>query len=392
MIGRTFWQLPGGETRRAATRGPLVSRRAALAGLMAMTAATLGIGQGWPARGWPTALGAPLRVRKNAQSLTASEKERFVGALKALKQKPSSWSGDVSVYDEFVRWHGTAFLGDVMPGHLAPAFFPWHRMLNHLFEQELQKIDPAVTIPYWDWATDRTTDAAIWQADFLGGDGDADDGYIVKTGAVPPGRVGDHDLRRGGLIPRAAPDPGVRHGQTGARAADCRRRGRAAGHPAVRRSALERRGPPDTSVRRFAEDGHGCPRSKRKPQAAPTLTPQSSEPPETLNKVSRPPEPAVTARTARRARRGVCERPRHAQSGSPLGGREVRRSGEPGRRADGAGRGAERPGLLAAARQHRSAVGGVAAAARAGLRAEAEVRGGTTWTTRCRHSTRSGSR
>jgi tyrosinase len=258
---------------------------------MAMTAATLGIGQGWPADGWAVALGAPLRVRKNAESLTAAEKERFVGALKTLKQRPSSWSDDVSVYDEFVRWHSNAFLGDVMPGHLAPAFFPWHRMLNQLFEQELQKIDPEVTIPYWDWATDRTPEAAIWQDDFLGGDGDPDDGYIVKTGPFRQGEwpitifdVEDeyrvpHLIRAFGTDRRAPDLP------TADDEAELLGIGQYDAAPWGDETA------PDASVRRFAEDGHGCLRAKRKPNTAPTLTPHTAEPPETLNKLQTAAQP-----------------------------------------------------------------------------------------------------
>ena len=282
MIGRILQRMPRGATHPRARRGPRVSRRAALVGLMVMTAATLGIGQGWPARGWPIAFGAPLRVRKNAQSLTAGEKERFVGALKALKEKPSSWSDDVSVYDEFVRWHSNAFLGDVMPGHLAPAFFPWHRMLNHLFEQELQKVDPTVTIPYWDWATDRTPEAAIWQADFLGGDGDPEDGYVVKTGPFRQGEWPitifdvEDDYRVPHLIRAFGTDKRAPVLPTDDDEANL------LGIPQYDAAPWSDETTPDASVRRFAEDGRGCPRSKRTPKPAPTLTPHADGQPETL--------------------------------------------------------------------------------------------------------------
>ena len=292
MIGRVSQRTSPGGARRGPRRGPIVSRRAALVGLMAMTAATLGIGRGWPADGWPAAHGAPFRVRKNAQSLTAGEKERFVGALKALKRKPSSWSGDVSVYDELVRWHSNAFLGDVMPGHLAPAFFPWHRMLNYLFEQEVQQVEPTVTIPYWGWATDRTTDAAIWQDDFLGGDGDPTDGYVGKAG---PFRRGEWEITIFDVVDAYRVPHLIRAFGTDRRAPEL---------PTVDDEAelLGIKGydaapwgdetAPDASVRRFVEDGRGCLRSKRKPQAAPTLTPQSADEPAIVNEL----QPAGRAR------------------------------------------------------------------------------------------------
>jgi tyrosinase len=136
--------------------------------------------------------GAPLRIHKNAKLLSPTEKRRFVEAVKALKQTPSPWSDDVSTYDEIVRWHRDSSDGDPMPGHMGSAFFPWHRMLSLLFQLELQKIDPSVTIPYWDWTTDRSTDSYFWQEDLMGGDGDPSDGFIVKTG---PFRQGEWELK-----------------------------------------------------------------------------------------------------------------------------------------------------------------------------------------------------
>jgi tyrosinase len=286
-----FQKGPRRGARQGTRRGPVVSRRAALIGLVAATAATLGIGQGWPADGWPTALGAPLRVRKNAKSLTAAEKERFVGALKALKQKASPWSEDVSVYDEFVRWHSNAFLGDVMPGHLAPAFFPWHRMLNHLFEQELQKVDPTVTIPYWDWATDSSPDAYLWQDDFLGGDGDPSDGFIVKTGPFRQGEwaITIFDVEDSYRVPHL-----IRAFGTDKRAPELPT---AEDDEALLNIQRYDAPPwndetsPDESVRRYAEDGRGCPRSRSTPQAGPKSVAQIPAQPETQNKI----QPAARA-------------------------------------------------------------------------------------------------
>ena len=33
-------------------------------------------------------------------------------------------------------------------------FLTWHRIYLYEFEQRLQDIDPAVTLPYWDWTLD----------------------------------------------------------------------------------------------------------------------------------------------------------------------------------------------------------------------------------------------
>jgi tyrosinase len=134
----------------------------------------------------PTASG-DLRVRKNAASLTSDEKLRFVSALRGLKKKPSPWQEDVSVYDTFVLWHRDAFGCAVMAAHMGPAFFPWHRQFLLLLEEQLQVIEPTVTIPYWDWTTDNTRDAAVWGDDLLGGDGDPAADYAVTTGPFRQG-------------------------------------------------------------------------------------------------------------------------------------------------------------------------------------------------------------
>jgi tyrosinase len=126
---------------------------------------------------------AELRVRRNAKDLSAAEKKAFTEAVVALKEKPSPWSEGLSTYDQFVTWHLDAFNCDLMAAHMGPAFFPWHRMFLHLFEAQLREVDPSITMPYWDWTTDREIDSYLWQDDLMGGDGDPDQDYAVTTGA-----------------------------------------------------------------------------------------------------------------------------------------------------------------------------------------------------------------
>ena len=67
-----------------------------------------------------------------------------------------------------------------------PAFLPWHRELCKRFEYNLQLKDSSVSLPYWDWAYDATlsnpADSPLWTDDFMGGNGDPEDGNIVKDG------------------------------------------------------------------------------------------------------------------------------------------------------------------------------------------------------------------
>jgi tyrosinase len=85
-----------------------------------------------------------VRVRKNGNNLTASERSRFLFALRAFRNQGGS---NYLIFQELHRLATTA--GD--EAHMQPAFFPWHRaMLLHV-ERELQKIDPSVALHYWNW-------------------------------------------------------------------------------------------------------------------------------------------------------------------------------------------------------------------------------------------------
>ncbi|MER7466705.1 tyrosinase family protein [Streptomyces sp. NPDC097981] len=116
-----------------------------------------------------------MTVRKNQAKLTPEEKRAFVNALLELKR--------TGVYDRFVSAHNTFLMTDSdfgdRVGHRAPSFLPWHRRFLLDFEAELQKVDPKVSLPYWDWTADRTAASSIWAADFMGGTGRDRDGQVL---------------------------------------------------------------------------------------------------------------------------------------------------------------------------------------------------------------------
>jgi tyrosinase len=130
-----------------------------------------------------------MRVRRNYRALSAEERQRFVEAFLELKARGR--------YDEYVHWHHHVMHPTVMPweptdanyrngAHRGPAFLPWHREYLLQVDEDLQQIDPRITIPYWDWTEDATLDdpraSPIWSDDFMGGDGDPADGYQVASG------------------------------------------------------------------------------------------------------------------------------------------------------------------------------------------------------------------
>lgn len=128
-----------------------------------------------------------MYVRKSASALSPAEQSAFTAAILQLKSQPSRLSpGDAQRgrYDDFVQVHlnAMAVMNTSPPGpswgHMAAAFGPWHRVLLHQFESELQQIDPGVALPYWDWTADHDASSPIWSGGFLGGDGQGADGRV----------------------------------------------------------------------------------------------------------------------------------------------------------------------------------------------------------------------
>lgn len=93
----------------------------------------------------PRALRATLKHRKSVTKLSADEVTRLREAIKqALK------ISDDRGYQFYAGWHGVPF-GYCWHHH--PLFLPWHRAYLYFFELSLQRIDPQVTLPWWDWST-----------------------------------------------------------------------------------------------------------------------------------------------------------------------------------------------------------------------------------------------
>lgn len=188
-----------------------------------------------------------VRVRKNVKALTLKERHEYVKAVLKLKKTPSPYTPGLSYYDQFVEWHrslyvcgpapemGTSETGGMDMDHQAmahggPLFLPWHRKYVQLFEDALREVsgNKDITVPYWDW-TDEASTAALFQDDFMGGDGDPNDGYAVHGGPFrkgqwavtiqPQGIVEQascwpHLVRRFGSIPTASKLPSAQEVQT----------------------------------------------------------------------------------------------------------------------------------------------------------------------------------
>jgi len=123
-----------------------------------------------------------MAIRKNVSALSSAERNDFVAAVKELKR--------IGKYDQYVLLHARAPMAKI---HRGPAFFTWHRRMLIEFEEDLQEIldNRDFGVPYWHWgenaALHNPEDYTIWADDFLGGNGDSTDEWIVKTGPFRQG-------------------------------------------------------------------------------------------------------------------------------------------------------------------------------------------------------------
>jgi tyrosinase len=81
-----------------------------------------------------------VRVRKNAESLSPAERDRFVAAFGTLN------GGGAGRFRDFRDMHVSAATEEA---HGDVGFLPWHRAYLLDLERELQAIDPSVALPYW---------------------------------------------------------------------------------------------------------------------------------------------------------------------------------------------------------------------------------------------------
>ena len=143
------------------------------------------------------AASSALTVRKDVKDLTAAEKRAFIGAIKKAKRTADPDHPGLSRYDVFVTWHRdacrckNAWLQDgnyAGAAHNSPTFLPWHRQYLHEFEQMLRAVsgDSSIALPHWDW-TDPASTAAVFAADFMGGDGDPTQEHAVTDGPFRKG-------------------------------------------------------------------------------------------------------------------------------------------------------------------------------------------------------------
>ncbi len=88
------------------------------------------------------------KIRKNIDFLTPEELDRFRKAVAQMKSL-DQYEQDERSFGYWARIHANQCQ------HSWEQFLTWHRAYLYFFEQQLQDIDPTVTLPYWDWASYR---------------------------------------------------------------------------------------------------------------------------------------------------------------------------------------------------------------------------------------------
>ena len=97
-----------------------------------------------------------VRIRKNANTLTPGERDRFIAAFAQLNNQGAG------PFTNFREMHTNV---SSPQAHGAPGFLPWHRAYLLDLERELQRIDPSVSLHYWRF--DRPA-PNIFTRDFMG--------------------------------------------------------------------------------------------------------------------------------------------------------------------------------------------------------------------------------
>lgn len=85
------------------------------------------------------------KVRKNIECMTQDELNRLRRAVRTMR-----------CYDKFYNYDQRSFRywADIHANncqHGWEQFLSWHRLYLYHFEQQLQDVDPTITLPYWDW-------------------------------------------------------------------------------------------------------------------------------------------------------------------------------------------------------------------------------------------------
>jgi hypothetical protein len=108
-----------------------------------------------------------FHVRKNIKYLTEGERKNFVDVFKKLYD-----TGDI---DEFTKIHSTNW----PTVHKLTEGVIWRRWITNELEKKMLKIDPTVTLPYWQWTEPFAAPEKDITFEWFGHAGNASNDYCV---------------------------------------------------------------------------------------------------------------------------------------------------------------------------------------------------------------------
>lgn len=136
------------------------------------------------------------KIRQNIEFLSTEELQRFRNAIARMKSFDNYYQDERS-FGYWGRIHGS------FCQHAWEEFLTWHRAYLHLFEQQLQDIDPTVTLPYWDWSMPLYRDNLAKSLEDMGSDKPIDNGIVPEAYRCWIDENGLEELRKGGIVPEA---------------------------------------------------------------------------------------------------------------------------------------------------------------------------------------------
>ncbi|XP_060569890.1 putative tyrosinase-like protein tyr-3 [Ruditapes philippinarum] len=105
-----------------------------------------------------------ISTRREVRTLSEEEWTNVTDVFRELFES--------GILQSFSRLHGKATLR----AHKGGAFLPWHRVFLAHLEQEMKKINPSVSLPYWDYTIDyeipQPYDTVLWTPCFFGENND----------------------------------------------------------------------------------------------------------------------------------------------------------------------------------------------------------------------------
>ncbi|KAI0220986.1 hypothetical protein L0F63_004345 [Massospora cicadina] len=112
-------------------------------------------------------------TRPEVRSLSSRQLNAFFNAVRGLRNLNNS-----DVFNQ----HSAIHYNNSPQAHGVPAFFPWHREYLRRYELALQRVDPSVVLPYWDWSIDSQAPelSPILTNTYFGGNGRSSDSCVVQ--------------------------------------------------------------------------------------------------------------------------------------------------------------------------------------------------------------------